>query len=283
MKISPTFIGIGAQKCATTWLYDLLQLHPAVGLSSVKEIHFFSQYFGYGYQWYKSHFNDCSTNVTSVGEFSTSYFANLTAPKLIKSAYPDIKLILMLRNPIERLISNHKHEIKIGHLTGPDFSYEAGIANNPTYIEQGLYAQHLERWYDFFDSQQIHIVIFDDIKTKPEAVEHGLYQFLKIELLKNSHLLGNSNSSYVNRFENVEKIRRNVLNLLKKFHLESSYQAVVETLGLQAAYRKVNRATFDNIIPPMKQETRAYLQEIFKPEIVRLEELTDIKLGRWKQ
>jgi len=49
-NISPNFIGIGAQKCATTWLYDLLDLHPSVGLSPLKEIHFFSQYFGYGLQ-----------------------------------------------------------------------------------------------------------------------------------------------------------------------------------------------------------------------------------------
>ena len=183
MKTSPTFIGIGAQKCATTWLYDLLQLHPSVGLSAAKEIHFFSQFYEYGFQWYHSHFNrDQDKNENLIyGEFSTSYFSNLAAPERIKQAYPDCKLILMLRNPVDRLISNHKHEIRIGHYTGKDLSYESGIKNNPIYIEQGLYATHLKRWLEFFDQDQIHIVIFDDVKSIPEVVEQALYDFLGLE------------------------------------------------------------------------------------------------------
>jgi len=184
-NVSPSFIGIGAQKCATTWLYDLLDMHPEVGLSHLKEIHFFSQYFGYGLQWYQSHFADVDPQSSVIGEFSTSYFCDHESPRRIKQCYPDAKLILMLRDPIKRLQSNHKHEIRVGHLTGPDFSIEAGIKNNPTYVEQGLYATHLERWLEYFDRDQIHIVFFDQLKSDPGAVETQLYEFLQIDALNN--------------------------------------------------------------------------------------------------
>ena len=64
-----------------------------------------------------------------------------------------MKLILFLRNPLDRLISNHKHEIRVSHLAGNELSVEFGLMNNPSYVEQGLYATHLERWLEYFPKE----------------------------------------------------------------------------------------------------------------------------------
>jgi len=282
-NICPSFIGIGAQKCATTWLYDLLELHPSVGLSPLKEIHFFSQYYGYGLQWYRSHFADVDSQLPVIGEFSTSYFCDHETPRRIKECYPDAKLVLMLRDPIERLISNHKHEVRIEHVTGPDFSVEAGIDNNPTYIEQGLYATHLERWLEFFKSEQIHVVLFDQLKNDQAAVERELYSFLGIDQLSNHKLLSKSNPSYVYRSKGVENIRRRALALFGILKLEPLYRWAVKKSGLQSIYRKANRTSSQQLVPEMMNSTRAHLSATFLSEITRLEELLDTDLSDWKR
>ena len=68
--MKPNFIGIGAQKCATTWVYRVLEDHPAALLSDPKELHFFSSNFDRGYQWYERHFPETSS-AKAVGECST--------------------------------------------------------------------------------------------------------------------------------------------------------------------------------------------------------------------
>ena len=282
-KISPSFIGVGAQKCATTWLYDLLDQHPSVGLSSVKEIHFFSQYFGYGLQWYQSHFADVDPALPMIGEFSTSYFCDYETPKRIKQCYPDSKIILMLRDPVKRLQSNHKHEIRIGHLTGPDFSLEAGLENNPTYIEQGLYATHLKRWLEYFSREQIHIVFFDQLKKDPAAVERELYEFLGIKQLSNHEMLEKSNPSYVYRSKGMEQTRRGVLKLIRALRLEAFYRWLVAKSGLQSAYRKMNRSSAQQLIPETQSATEQELAERFLSEIVELEALLGVNLSSWKK
>ena len=282
-KISPNFIGIGAQKCATTWLYDLLDLHPAVGLSPLKEIHFFSQYFGYGLQWYQSHFSEVDPQLSVIGEFSTSYFCDFETPHRIKQCYPDAKLVLMLRDPIKRLQSNHKHEIRVGHLTGPDFSIEAGLKNNPTYVQQGLYATHLKRWLEYFSRDQIHIVLYDQLKNDPAAVERELYEFLQLDSLSNHQQLAKSNPSYVYRSQGTEQARRAVLKLARGLKLEKAYRGVVSKSGLQSAYRKMNRTSPQQLIPEIKEDTLQSLAELFLPEIIELEKMLDIDLSAWKQ
>ena len=279
---SPSFIGIGAQKCATTWLYDLLELHPSVGLSPLKEIHFFSQYFGYGLQWYRSHFAEVDPTLPVIGEFSTSYFCDYETPRRIKESYPDAKIILMLRDPIERLISNHKHEVRIEHLRGSDLSVETGIENNATYIEQGLYATHFERWLEFFDREQIHVVLYDQLKRDPAAVEQELYRFLQIDSLTNHDLLSKSNPSYVYRSKSTEGVRRKVLTLFRSLKLEPLYRWVVKATGLQSAYRKMNRTSSQQLIPEMKDSTRNQLANTFANEITRLETLLGEDLSSWK-
>lgn len=280
--INPSFIGVGAQKCATTWLYDLLELHPAVGLSPLKEIHFFSQYFGYGLQWYRSHFAEVDSQLPVIGEFSTSYFCDYETPRRIKECFPDAKIVLMLRDPIERLVSNHKHEVRIEHVSGPDFSIEAGIKNNPTYIEQGLYATHFERWLEFFDREQLHVVLYDQLKQDPAAVEQALYRFLNIDSLSNHHLLSKSNPSYVYRSKGTESIRRKVLTLFRGLKLEPLYRWAVKKTGLQSAYRKMNRTSSQQLIPDMQDSTRQQLTETFADEISRLETLLGEDLSAWK-
>jgi hypothetical protein len=83
---------------------------------------------------------------------------------------------LSLRDPVERALSNHRHEVRVGHLAGADLSFETGLANNPMYVEQGLYATHLKNWMRHFPRADILVVLMEDIASDPLAVSKTVYR-----------------------------------------------------------------------------------------------------------
>ena len=103
------FIGIGVQKSATSWVFQSLIEHPEIQAGKEKEINFFNFKYQYGYHWYQNRFFDSEL---LTGEFSTQYFWDKNVPERIYQFNPDIKLILCLRNPVDRAFSQHQHEIR---------------------------------------------------------------------------------------------------------------------------------------------------------------------------
>ncbi len=277
--MKPTFIGIGAQKCASTWVYDILADHPEAYVSEKKELDFFSNYYDFGFEWYERNFID--TNKKIIGEISPSYFHGVSVPTRIKQYNPEVKLIVLLRNPEQRAISNHQHEVRTGHIQGEDLSFEYGMKNNPSYIEQGLYATHLENWLVHFPKEQLLVLLFDDVIKDPVAVSKRVYQFLEIDPNHQSAALTQrSNESYVNRSAGAEAIKNGVRSIIRKIGLGSLWNTTGK-LGFQKIYRNLNRTSSNTVIPPMKEATKQQLKESFENEIKRLEKLIDRPLKHW--
>ena len=132
-RILPSFIIIGAQRCGTTSLYDYLSHHPQIIPSPVKELFYFDDYYTRPIEWYKSFFptkkeqekleRDLVASVIT-GEASPSYFFHPYAAKRIKETLPQIKLILVLRDPIERAYSHYTH---IKRVNREPLSFEEAI------------------------------------------------------------------------------------------------------------------------------------------------------------
>lgn len=278
--MKPTFLGIGAQKCASTWLHEILADHPQAALPPLKEIDFFSNHFDYGFQWYESHF-PAGTARRALGEVSPSYLHGVAVPKRVFAYRSDMLLILLLRNPIDRAISNHKHEVRIGHLSGEDLGFERGLENNPSYVEQGLYATHLERWLQFFPREQILVLLMDDIVADARAAAKRVYEFLGISPDHVSASLGErANESHANRHAGLERARKSILGAVRALRLEWLWHAAAKA-GARKVYRRLNWQTFDAAIPPMKEATRARLRAVFAGELARLEPLIGRSLRHW--
>jgi len=275
-----TFLGIGAQKCATTWLHDILADHPQVSLPSTKEVDFFSNYFDYGFQWYENHFR--ATPAQRVcGEVSPSYLHGLAVPKRVFAYDKHMRLILLLRNPIDRAVSNHKHEVRIGHLSGADLTFEFGLHNNPAYVEQGLYASHLERWLEYFPRQRILVMLMDDIIADTGAAARTVYEFLGVRsdhLSKSLH--ERSNESYVNPHQSLERMRKAAFGAMTALGMGRLWTTIAAA-GARKIYRQVNWRTFEGVIPPMKEATREKLRAEFAPDLERLEVLIGRSLKHW--
>jgi hypothetical protein len=88
-----------------------------------------------------------------------------------------MRLVLCLRDPVARLISQHKHEIRLGRVAS-DCSLERGIEDNPSYVEQSLYFSQLSRWLEHFPLASFHVVIFEKLFADPARAVRELYEFV---------------------------------------------------------------------------------------------------------
>lgn len=277
------FIGIGAQKCASTWLHDNLVGHPAVAMpAETKELDYFSCRYDFGRQWYESHF-DAAPGVVARGEVSPSYLHNPGVVTRVADYNPHMRILLIVRDPIDRAISNHKHEVRIGHLRGPDLSFEFGLQNNPAYVEQGMYARHLRRWLSRFPSRQVLVLGFDDVVADPEQVYASACRFLRIDgAVTPPSLFGKSNESYLNRHGWLEKGKNGLRSLLRSAGLGRAWERLGDA-GLRDRYRQYNRQAPEQFIPAPLPDTLSSLKETFSPDVEDLRALTGLPTDSWLQ
>lgn len=280
MKLS--FIGIGAQKCASSWLYDILADHPEASLSEKKELDFFSYRYEQGYGWYERQF-PVKPGAKAVGEISPSYFNEASVPERARLYSPDLRILLSLRDPVERALSQHRHLIRIGMVAGPDYRFETALADNPSYIDQGRYATHLSRWLACFPENQVLVVLMEDIRKSPEATARRVYDFLGIDPEHRSAALHEkSNPSYVVRSRGADAAIRVLRKTIRQLGLGRIWQALGDS-GLRNLYRGMNRKSSDTVVPPVSAQTIDELRQVFLEEIGALERLLDRNLEGWRQ
>ncbi|MGF1540457.1 MAG: sulfotransferase domain-containing protein [Pleurocapsa sp.] len=204
MRIMPSFIIIGAKKCGTTSLFHYLSGHPNIGAPTWKEISYFNIHFARGSLWYKSFFPISLPKLDSqdliTGEATASYICHPQAPQRIAETLPDVKLIALLRNPVDRAYSHYHHTKRIGRenlsfeeaIAQEDLrvkqleheSQELGLKSSPaynyTYLSSGLYAEQLKNWLKLFNKQQLLILRSEDFFDRPEAIFKQVLNFLKL-------------------------------------------------------------------------------------------------------
>ena len=173
------FVGIGVQKAGTTWLHRMLSAHPDVFMAQAddKDLRFFNAFYDRGYLWYERHF--ATTRAQRRGEFSTSYFYSKDAPERVYRYNPKMRLLLSLRDPVARLISHHRHEIRLGRIAH-DLPLERAIESNPSYVEQSRYFTQLSRWLEWFPLSSFHVVIFEEMFEDAARTVRDLYAFVGV-------------------------------------------------------------------------------------------------------
>lgn len=275
------FIGIGAQKCASTWLHDVLVDHPQLSMpTGDKEVDFFSYHYDAGQQWYERHFDIAAPGIMR-GEVSPSYFHTPGVVDRVMRYNPAMRIILIARDPIARAMSNHKHELRIGNVQGNDLSFEFGLENNDAYIEQGLYAKHLANWRSQFPDEQILVLKFDDVVIKPAATLAKICEFLGVDASYESpHLGTRSNVSYLHRSGVVDKLKNAVRGTVRAVGLGGLWQRLGDT-GLRDKYRSINRLEAEDVIGMPKPETLQRLRDVFQPDLEEFERMTGLSTADW--
>ncbi len=222
----PDFIVIGAQKCGTSSLHYYLKQHPSLVGSSPKEIHYFDKKveLPYSLKRYEKHFTHLFPKNKLFYESTPKYIFEKNVAKKISECYPDIKLILVLRNPVQRAYSAwNMHRIKfeenkrnyLNNLNNfpekkdaylhffqnskkfPDFKdfiqfeqsqINSGNLDGHATLRRGLYAQQIKEYYSYFRKEQILILGFKDFTNQTEQTLEKIYQFLGVESMPFSKL-----------------------------------------------------------------------------------------------
>ncbi len=274
------FVGIGAQKCASTWIYDILSDHPEVALGQPKELDFFSYHYHMGYQWYERHW-ERKPGIQAIGEISPSYFCEPAVPARILEYAPTALILLSLRDPVERAISNHLHEVRLGNFRGADLSFETGLKNNPMYLEQSRYGKHLQRWLGVFPKSRVLVVFMEDIVSDGLAVAKSVHTFLGVEQGHRSTALSKrSNEGHVHHYAVIEQSRKAARRLIGRLGLDPLWTRA-QALGLQSLYRRLNRRPTTHLVPSVSLESKNRLRQILRDDIKLLEDITGRSLQAW--
>ena len=198
----PDFLIIGAQKCGTTSLYNYLIQHPQIVPALQKEVHFFDLNFDKGLDWYQSQFQPLdSHNHLITGEASPYYIFHPLVPERVHQLFPKVKLIVLLRNPVERAISHYYHEVRLGYETMgleeaiasestrlrgevekiiADGNYYSFNHQHYTYLSRGIYFDQLHTWMKFFPPEQFLIILSEDLFINPDRILNQVFDFLEL-------------------------------------------------------------------------------------------------------
>jgi Sulfotransferase domain len=214
VRLLPDFLLIGAQRGGTTSLYHYLQAHPCIKPATTKEIHFFDRRFHKGLTWYRGHFptflekayaQEVCKHAFVIGEASPSYLFHPHVPKRVKKALPSVKLIVLLRNPVDRAYSQYYHSIELGHETRSfeeaidseeertrqerakilkDEHYESYAYKHHSYLSRGIYVEQLPAWMNLFPREQFLILKSEDFYADPAATLKEVLTFLNVPVIE---------------------------------------------------------------------------------------------------
>lgn len=277
----PTFIGIGAQKCASTWIYRILEDHPQIAVSAPKELDFFSCYFDRGFDWYERHFIQSAPSQTAAGEVSPSYFYNPLAVKRAHAYNPAFKILVSLRDPIDRMYSNHLHEVRKGHIAGDDLSFERAFARNPMYFHQSLYAQHLRMWIEVFGAPNVLVLLQEDIADDPIGQAARLCAFLGVDELADSEFFERrANENVIYKNQAVGRVYSGLGRAARAVGLGGAIRWAKKTDGVSKIWSTAKENVRERT-PPMRPETVEKLRAELAPEMAALAELMGVASFPW--
>ncbi|MDY6938043.1 MAG: tetratricopeptide repeat protein [Cyanobacteriota bacterium] len=243
----PNFIIIGAMKCGTTSLYEYLAQHPNILPCLEKEVHFFSYKYDRGLDWYRSYFYPVPEGRKYLnGEASPSYIHMRDTERRVFENFPDVKLIAILRNPIDRAFSHYHHlKNRVGvesrsfedavdaemqilqNMEDFPWEWDKHWSTQKGYLYLGLYVYFLQRWMSVFPKEQFLVLTTENLQAKPALTMKQTFKFLGV-------------SDY--KLDRYPK------------HLAGSYSPISDSL----------RKTLHNFYQPYNQKLEDYLEMSFK-------------------
>ena len=299
-KTRPDFLLIGAAKSGTSALFHYLGQHPDVYASPVREPNFFA--LGRAPAAFRGPGDDAFVNRNSIasedayralfagagdgqmaGEASALYLYHPEVPARIHEAVPGVRLIAILRDPVERAYSSYLHLVRDGRepcrrfdeaLALEDERVAAGWEHLWHYTRMGFYAGQLARYLEHFDRSQLHILLYDDLKADPVAAVQSCYAFLGVPPDFTPDVRRRPNRSGVPRFRRLQHA------MVATGPLRRALAALLPERVRGAA---VTRAQAWNLKrPPLDGGVRRQLAALYRDDILALEKMLGRDLSGWR-
>lgn len=280
------FIGIGGQRCGSTWISWCLRDHPDICFAKDKEAYFFGKEYNYsrGIDVYKEQFTYCRGEKIK-GEFTTDYYLDSDIAAQIKALFPDVKILVSLRNPADRAFSHYLYRKR---KSGSPRSFREVLEEDRKgIIENGYYYKYLKPFLDQFQKERILIVIHDEHEKDPQAFISQFYRFLGVwDDFVPPELYGDINRSknltfWFPPFEWLIARRNDIKHYRFGFWLIQFLKRVGVgrlIVKLRNANHRDDREEIEFLLP----EERAKLMERYKEDINSLEEYLGRSLSLWR-
>lgn len=297
MGIAPTFMIIGAARSGTTALYDLVRQHPRVFMSAIKEPNYFA-FEGEPLDWrgpgnefvnnsvaswdaYCALFADAPEGA-AMGEASPLYLWAPDAPKRIKARLPDVKMVAVLRNPIEQAFSHYLYAR--AQMIEPLESFDDALAAEPQrladhwqplfqYGDFPRYGEQLARFYDEFPADQLRIFLYEDYRGDPRAMLREIFGFIGVDPQFEPDIEVETNMGGQPRHKWLQ-------NLVMRPNPAASLAALVVPQGARRAIRDmVSRRNLSR--EGMSPAARATLTERLRDDISQLQGILKRDLSHW--
>jgi len=293
----PNFLIVGAAKSGTTSLYNHLKRHPEIYMpKDIKETFFFVQkdfkqdYKGLGHYGHRIilELDDYirlfkKAREKAIGEACAGYlYYHKESIPNIKFYLRDPKIIIILRNPVERAFSNYLNHVRDNNeVLGFEDALKAqkeraGWWWGYQFVKVGLYYEQVKAYLDNFSSVKIYL--FDDLKENPKGLIKDAYSFLSVD---SSFIPNNLGKRY--NISGVPKYKP-IYNILTKPNpIRFAAKVIVKTLAGQDKKKAFGEKMRGYLLekPEMKEETREYLKEVFREDILALQDLINRDLTHW--
>jgi hypothetical protein len=291
----PTFLGIGAPKCATTWLYQCLREHPEVFMSAIKEVDFFRAGSIAGrLPEYEAHFEQAG-DARAIGEISVRYFTSELAPARIAATLPDVRLIAALRNPMDQVNSHYWHLRRQNFHVWPAVDLprtfeEALVRFDELLVGTALYHRHLERWLSHFDRSRLLVVLHDDVVARPVETLSTVYRFIGVDPDFEAPSATARGLDTRRGGEPRSAAHDAIYRRLHEFLSGRVFLPLKRTIGVRAAERVketlrarqvLQGAFYRTGYPDMPAGVRKQLAARFAPDVARLSTLLGRDLSHW--
>lgn len=281
----PNFLIIGAQKSATSWLSVNLNTHKDVYIKR-EEVHFFNNAINYkkGLSWYAGKFNP-PQGVTAIGEKTPEYMwvkkgagqvknHNYHVPELVYKDFPKMKLIVILRDPVERAISAYLYLIRGGDISPRKRLQQ--VKDQFGILEMGCYYDEIQYWQEFFPKEQMLIILKEtDVDLHPVETLQKCCDFLGVD----------SDFSFPRHNERVNVGWTDIeilISYVLKYHQ-----------GIRGRYKKIRRKLhpFFSILSQrgkktgffVSQHDYEFLYEYYSKDYDKLEQLIEKDLSIWRR
>jgi len=291
----PDFFIVGAPRCGTTSLWHHLRRHPDIFMSPVKEPNFFA------YVQPRTHdaigrpirgviitdedvylgLFERAKGGQLLGEASVSYFSNSAAPVRIKQKNAQAKIIAILRQPVDRAFSNYLlcrrdgSEPRSTFLEAllDDYRCFRQAPDDSRYIGVGFYAKHLQRWLDTFGPARVKVYLYEDLERDTARIVNDICEFLDVPWYGGRFFDPNE------RLNAHGEPRGKLGAILLRMNLPLAALRTRLMRGLNIKVRDMLVRTADK--PPIEPEAAAFLRDLYKDDILQLQELIGRDLSHW--
>ncbi|WP_157132297.1 sulfotransferase [Roseobacter sp. AzwK-3b] len=255
------FVVVGPQRTGSSWLDRALRTHPKVALPAfTKETFAFDSETEIDLHTYFQRYFSNAESGQKVGEIGPTYFHNPRARDRLRTNFPDLKIIILLRDPVERTYSLFRHEVAKGR--SPDDLFRA-IEQNPEIVESGRYAKHVVDWQRDFGNDRVQLLWFDDIEARGAQMVMDVHEFIGVSRRQlNPEILDKYGSGVVPRFQLLATMAARTARFFRSAGMDRVVEGA-KRIGLKPLFFQGG----DTSKLALSQAHREYLEQVHADDI----------------